>query len=91
MNSIHDPRYRGTIKRLRRARLERGMTQADAARALGWQRTMLSNIETLERRADLLETHLLCRLYGLRLSDLSAALVEGDECVARDQQHRRTQ
>jgi transcriptional regulator with XRE-family HTH domain len=76
MRTIHDPRYQRLIARMRDARHASGMTQCDACRALGWRRTMLSNIETCERRADLLETYLLCRVYGLRLVDLESILAE---------------
>ncbi len=74
MRTIHDNRYRDVIQRLRDARHDSGLTQSQVAGALGWDRTRLSNIETCERRIDILETYALCRTYGLRLSDLEALL-----------------
>ena len=79
MQSIHDDRYRRVIQRLRDARHDCGLTQDQVGHALGWHRTVLSNIETCERRADLLEVHQLCRVYGLRLSDLEPLLEGGGD------------
>ena len=74
MKTIHDNRYGRVIERLKAARHACGLTQEDVASRLGWHRTVLSNIETRERRADVLETYLLCRLYGLHLADLEPLL-----------------
>ena len=74
MKSIYDCRYQRVIQRLRRARRSQGLTQAQVGQELGWDRTVVSNIETCERRADVLETYLLCRLYGLHLADLEPLL-----------------
>ncbi len=65
MQTIHDKRYRSVIARLRVARHDSGLTQTQVAHALGWHRTLLSNIETCERRIDILETYMLCRIYEL--------------------------
>lgn len=70
MSTIHDSRYRRVIKRLRDARHDCGLTQVQVAHALGWRRTMLSNIETCEKRVDALELYQLVKVYGLSLSDL---------------------
>lgn len=74
MNSIHDPRYRRVIERLKEARHDRGLTQEQVAGVLGWGRTVISNCELGERRADILEVYLLARAYGLRLADLEPLL-----------------
>jgi hypothetical protein len=55
----------------------RGLRQADVAHTLGVCRTMISGTEVFERRADLLETHLIARACGLRLSDLEPLLEDG--------------
>ena len=78
MQTIYDQRYRRVVRRLTGARHDSGLTQAQVAHTLGWRRTMLSNIETCERRADLLETYALCRVYGIQLSELEALLAQGD-------------
>jgi transcriptional regulator with XRE-family HTH domain len=70
LKTIHDPRYIRLIEQLKRRRLALGLTQTEVATNLGWQRTVLSNIETRERRLDTLEFFLLARLYGIKLSDL---------------------
>ena len=74
MRTIHDARYRQFIARLRDARQALGMTQSQACRTLGWSRVTLSNVETCERRLDLLEADPLCLVYGLHMSDLEALL-----------------
>ena len=77
MNSIHDPRYRRVIEHLRETRRDCGLTQQQVASVLDWGRTVISNCELGQRRADLLEIYLLARVYGLRLSDLEH-LLQGD-------------
>ena len=79
MKSIHDPRYRRAINRIRETRLAHGLRQDDVARTLGVCRTMISGIETFERRADLLETYVIAKVCGLRLSDLEPLLAGGGE------------
>jgi transcriptional regulator with XRE-family HTH domain len=74
MKTIHDPRYISMIERLRQARLDAGLSQAQAAKAMGWCRSVISDVETRERRLDLLETILLCRLYGVSLDALAEPL-----------------
>ena len=74
MKTIYCPAYADIIEALKAARKAQGLTQEAVARKLGWRRTMLSNIENRERRADVLEVHHLCRVYGLRLSDLESLL-----------------
>jgi len=75
--SIFDPRYRRAIMRMREARIAQGLRQADVAKAMGVCRTMISGVETFERRADLLEVHMMARVCGLSLSDLEPLLEEG--------------
>jgi len=85
MKSIHHPDYVRVIKHLKQRRRELGMTQEAVARALDLGRTTISKIESQERRADLRETYLLCRLYGLQFADLEPVLAgEGIDHVAED-------
>lgn len=84
MQTIHDPRYAVLVAYLRRARKSKGLTQFQVASKLGWHRTALSNIETRERRLDLLEAYQLCQVYGLELFDLERVLAAaggGDDAV----------
>ncbi len=79
MKSIFTPGYRRVVNRLREVRKQKGLRQADVAVAIGVGRTMISGIETFERRADLLETYLIARFLGLQLSDLEQLLEKGGE------------
>ncbi len=79
MKSIYDERYRRVIGRLRQVRRDQGLRQADVAQTIGVARTFISGIETFERRADLLETHLIAQALGLSLSDLEACLSASSE------------
>lgn len=72
MNTIYEPAYQRIIASLVGARKDAGFTQAQAALALRWRRTMLSQTETCQRRLDILEACALCRLYGVRLAALEA-------------------
>lgn len=72
MKSIYDQRYRWMMRLLVDARRNAGYTQARVARMVGWPRTMLSQLETCQRRLDILEACTLCRLYGIRLSRLES-------------------
>jgi len=74
MSSIYDERYRRVIARLKQARRDLDLTQEDVAKHLGVHRSWVGKVEQCERRLDLLETHLLGRLYGLSLSDLERDL-----------------
>ena len=84
MKSIHDPRYCRVINRIRAARITSGLRQADVARTLGVRRSMISSIETFERRADLLEAHRIAKVCGLQLSDLEPLLTDGGQNVQKE-------
>lgn len=72
MNTINEPAYQRMIARLVSARKDAGFTQAQAARVLGWRRTMLSQLETCQRRLDILEACSICRLYHVRMAELES-------------------
>lgn len=64
MRSLQTPANRVAFgKRLVAAREERGMTQQTVADSLGIPRTILSRMETGERRVDALEIADFMRLY----------------------------
>ena len=65
MSSLHSPRYRRFLMRLREAREEAGLSQVEAARRLRWSQTMVSRSETGERRIDAVELVDLCKLYRM--------------------------
>lgn len=62
--AFHSPRYERFQERLRRAREEAGLTQADVARALGRPQSFVSKCESGERRVDAVELEDFARLYG---------------------------
>lgn len=64
MKTIHDPSYRAIVARLRKARLERGLTQAKLAASVGRSNTWLSKVESCEVRLDLLQLSQLCEAVG---------------------------
>ena len=53
--------------RLRKARLAAGLTQTDAAAALGKPQSYISKVENVERRIDPVELRSLADLYGKSL------------------------
>jgi transcriptional regulator with XRE-family HTH domain len=64
MRSFHSPRYRRFVKRLREAREHAGLTQIDAARALGRPQSFIAKIEAGQRRVDVIELQDLAKVYG---------------------------
>lgn len=56
--------YDSFIRRLRKARVEAGLTQAEAAKRLGRLQSFLSKVESGERRVDSVELRAFARLYG---------------------------
>lgn len=63
MPSLHTPAYRHLRERLKAARVERRLTQAQAAKATGISRRTISNMETGLRRVDATELAIFARAY----------------------------
>jgi len=61
-------RYRTLLGRLRAARLQAGLTQAQAAAALRQHQSFVSKSESGERRIDPIELEDFARLYKKKLS-----------------------
>ena len=55
LSKIHSQKYQQFLKRLRNARKEAGMTQAEVAAVLGKPQSFISKCETGERRVDIVE------------------------------------
>lgn len=55
--------YRRFTERLRKGRKLAGLTQAEAARLLGFRQAQISAMETGERRVDVVELAKFARLY----------------------------
>jgi transcriptional regulator with XRE-family HTH domain len=66
--SVHSKEYRLLLTRLRRVRLESGLTQVQVAKLLRKPQSFLSKCEAGERRLDVLELQKLARIYKKPLS-----------------------
>jgi transcriptional regulator with XRE-family HTH domain len=61
---VHRPAYRQMLARLREARRDAELTQAEVARQLGKTQTYVSKCELGERRIDPVELSELARVYS---------------------------
>ena len=68
MTSIHSREYKAFLKRLREARIDAGLTQADVAARLNRLQSFVSKCESGERRVDVVELQKFAELYGKQLS-----------------------
>jgi transcriptional regulator with XRE-family HTH domain len=64
LRAFHSPRYQTLCRRLKEARRRSGLTQAQAAKALGQPQNFVSKCETGERRIDPIELADFMALYG---------------------------
>ena len=65
MASVYSDEYQRVINALKKARKERGITQAQLAEALGKPQSFIAKIESGERRLDVVEFVHLARLVGV--------------------------
>jgi transcriptional regulator with XRE-family HTH domain len=65
--SQHTATYQRFIDALRQCRLRAGLTQGAVAEALGVYASFVSKCESGERRVDVVELAVFCRLYGVSL------------------------
>ena len=56
------------LRRLRRARLDDGLTQVEVARRLGRSQSFVTKVETGERRLDVVELRAFARVYRKRVA-----------------------
>jgi transcriptional regulator with XRE-family HTH domain len=66
--SIHSNEYKIVLQRLRKVRLEAGLTQVQVAKKLGHHQSYISKIESGERRVDVVELKQIAKLYGKSVS-----------------------
>lgn len=66
--SIHTKEYRIFVERLKKARIEAGLTQVQAAKKLGRPQSHISNVETGQQRVDIIELKRFAKLYGKSIS-----------------------
>ena len=65
---MHTPRYRRFVKRLILARQRAGLTQKEAAAALGQRQPWVSKCEAGQRRVDVIELLDFARVYRVPLT-----------------------
>ncbi|HVR12002.1 MAG TPA: helix-turn-helix transcriptional regulator [Thermoanaerobaculia bacterium] len=64
MRSTHAPAYRHLLGRLRQARREACLTQAEVGRRIGARQPFVSKVESGERRLDPVELALFAAVYA---------------------------
>lgn len=64
---LHDPDYAVAVKILCELRRESGITQAELARRLGVDQSLVSKIERRQRRIDIAELRRFCAALGSSL------------------------
>ena len=65
----HTITYERMLKALRQARRAAGLTQLDVAARLETYASYVSKCESGERRIDVVELSLFCKVYGVKLAD----------------------
>lgn len=70
MTTLHTKAYREVIERLKKARIDAGLTQVETANKLKKPQSYISKVENRQRRLDILEVRELANLYGVKLDDL---------------------
>ncbi len=66
--SIHTKEYAYFIERLKKARLEAGLTQVQVAKKLGRPQSHISNVESGQQRVDVVELQIFAKMYGKELN-----------------------
>ena len=61
--TLRSPEHDKFVALIREARKKAGLTQAEAAEALGIRQSFISDIERGERRVDVIEFLQLCKIY----------------------------
>lgn len=72
MSSVHTKQYQAFLRKLRQARIDAKLTQAQVAEALKKPQSFVSKCESGERRVDFAELQALARLYKCPLSVFGA-------------------
>lgn len=68
MKSIYNKEYIKFIEKLKAARQQAGMTQTALANKLKTDQSLISKIESRERRLDIIEARMICRALKLDFS-----------------------
>lgn len=64
VKSIQTKEYAYFVERLRRARLEAGLTQVQVAKKIGRPQSHISNVESGQQRVDIVELQRFAKIYG---------------------------
>lgn len=64
VKSIHTKEYAYFVERLRKARLEAGLTQVQVAKKLDRPQSHVSNVESGQQRVDVVELKRFANMYG---------------------------
>ncbi|MAZ40873.1 hypothetical protein CL654_02050 [bacterium] len=62
--SIHTKEYAYFVEKLRKARLEAGLTQVQVAKKLKRPQSYISNVESGQQRVDVVELQKFAKMYG---------------------------
>lgn len=62
--SIHTKEYAYFVDKLRKARLEAGLTQVQVAKKLKRPQSYISNVESGQQRVDVVELQKFAKMYG---------------------------
>ena len=68
IKSIQTKEYAHFVEKLRKARLEAGLTQVWVAKKIGRPQSHISNIESRQQRVDIIELKRFAKLYGKAIS-----------------------
>lgn len=66
--TIHSSEYRRIIQKLKKARLDSGLTQKEVAQKLKKPQSYISKVEAGEQRIDILEIKEFSNLYGKKIN-----------------------
>lgn len=64
IKSIQTKEYAYFIERLRKARIEAGLTQTQVAKKIGRPQSHISNVESGQQRVDVVELKRFAKIYG---------------------------
>jgi transcriptional regulator with XRE-family HTH domain len=65
--SIQTREYAYFVERLRKARLDAGLSQSQVAKKIGRPQSHISNIESGQQRVDVIELKTFAKIYGKKI------------------------
>ena len=63
LKTIHSKEYKQVVERLKKSRINSGLTQSEVAQKLGKSQSYISKVEVGEQRLDVIELKKLARIY----------------------------